>query len=231
MDFNSIIDRALSEHTGSGIYSKKINGKYSLFIPTTNTGEIGSAPDQLEKTVIGNMARSYVEGRKDSPQQTLTFYTHRDNIRILEAVKGKAVDFLRVFPDFSGVKYSGIVNYSFTDTALDALEQGEISVTITIPEEIVDDCYDLLEDTAMFTNDIPTNSVVKTSETVSYAVTTNPADATITAKSESDDVATVNYSDGVVTITGVKKGSAIIELEVSKTGYASWKRTIHVICE
>ena len=28
MNFNSVIDRALSEHLGSGLYNKKSNGKY-----------------------------------------------------------------------------------------------------------------------------------------------------------------------------------------------------------
>ena len=59
---NSIEDRALSEHRGSGIFNKKANGKYSLFLPVTGTGENGSAPAQLDKTVIGNAQATSVEG-------------------------------------------------------------------------------------------------------------------------------------------------------------------------
>ena len=69
MDFNSVVDRALSEHAGSGIMSKKSNGKYSTFLPVTNTGELGSAPEQIEKTAIGNMAKSYIQGRKEESIQ------------------------------------------------------------------------------------------------------------------------------------------------------------------
>lgn len=229
MDFNSVVDRALSEHTGSGIMSKKSNGKYSTFLPVTNTGELGSAPEQIEKTAIGNMAKSYIQGRKDSPQQTLTFYVHRDNLRILKAVKGKVVDFLRVFPDFSGVKYSGQVDFKYNDTSLNSAEQGEISVTITIPEEAIDDCYDMIEDTVVYTSDIP--EVIEISKTGTYTVNvvTNPADATIAVVSETTGVATASATGKVVTITGVAEGSSVVEITATKDGFQSWKRTILVI--
>lgn len=227
--FNSVIDRALSEHKGSCIMNKKENGKYSLFIPVTNLGELGSAPEQIEKTVIGNMAKSYIQGRKDSPQQSLTYYVHRDNLRLLEKYKGTTQDFLRVFPDFSAVKYSGQIDMTISDTGLNSAEQGTISVTITVPEEIVDDCYDLIEDTAVFTNDIPEAVKLASNGTKKINVTTNPADATVTVKSETESVATANYEAGVVTITAVSAGSAIITLTTSKDGFASWTRTIHVV--
>ena len=229
MNFNSVIDRALSEHLGSGLYNKKSNGKYSLFLPVTNLGEIGSNPEQIQKTVVGNMARSYIEGRKDMPQQTLTFYIHRDNLRILKAVKGKTLEFLRVFPDFSAIKYSGKVSFKINDTPLDSAEQGEMSITITVPEEVIDDCYDLLEDTAIFTNDIPEVLEVDTSKSEVVNVVTNPAIATITATSETTDVATATADGKAITISGVKKGTSIVSIKTQAEGYASWERTIHVI--
>lgn len=228
-EFNSVIDRALSEHKGSCIMNKKANGKYSLFIPVTNTGELGSAPEQIEKTVIGNMAKSYIQGRKDSPQQSLTFYVHRDNLRLLKKYKGTTQDFLRVFPDFSAVKYSGQIDGTFSDTALNSAEQGTITVTITVPEEIVDDCFDLIEDTAIFTNDIPDSVKLEGTGNTVINVNTNPSDATVTATSETTGVATATYDNGKVTITGVKNGSAIVSIKVSKTGYADWERTVHVV--
>ena len=233
MNFNSVIDRALSEHTGSGIYNKKSNGKYSLWLPVTNTGELGSAPEQIEKTVIGNMARSYIQGRKDMPQQTLTVYNHRDNQRILKKYENETVEFLRVFPDFSGVKYSGQVNKTFTDTTLDNAEQMDVSVTITVPEEVIDDCFDLIEDTAVFTNDIPSvvflDSTSNTTKKIN--VVTDPANATIKSVSETTDVATVEDSGKDVTITAVKKGTSVVTITTSADGYASWTRTILVVVD
>lgn len=228
-NFNSIVDRALGENQGSCLMNKKADGKYSIFLPLENLGAIGSAPEQIEKTAIGNMAKSYIQGRKDSPQQSLSFYVHRDNLKILEAVKGTVQDFMRVFPDFSAIKYSGQVDYSVDDTALTAAEQGKVTITVTIPESVVEDCYDLIEDTAIFTTDIPSVLNVKGTGIATINVTTNPADATITATSGTTSVATASYADSKVTVTGVTAGTSIITIKASKTGFASWERSVLVI--
>ena len=63
--FNSIEDRALSEHRGSALLMKKENGKYSILLPVEGTGENGSTPAQLDKTAIGNAQATSVEGRTE----------------------------------------------------------------------------------------------------------------------------------------------------------------------
>ena len=228
---NSIEDRALSEHRGSGIFSKKSNGKYSLFLPVTGTGENGSAPAQLDKTVIGNAQATSVEGRTENPQKTLPFYAHRDNIAVLESVKGQALEFLRVLPDFTAMKYSGTVNYRLTNTDVGGLEQGEVTITPTSKDEYVENCYDLLEDTALITNSIPEVVTIQGTGTYEINVSTNPSDATISAESDTTGVATASASDKKVTITGVKAGSAIVSIKTTASGYQSFTRTILVVVE
>lgn len=228
---NSIEDRALSEHRGSGIFSKKSNGKYSLFLPVTGTGENGSAPAQLDKTVIGNAQATSVEGRTENPQKTLPFYAHRDNIAVLESVKGQALEFLRVLPDFTAMKYSGTVNYRLTNTDVGGLEQGEVTITPTSKDEYVENCYDLLEDTALITNSIPEVITIQGTGTYEINVSTNPSDATISAQSDTVGVATASASDKKVTITGVKAGSAIVSIKTTASDYQSFTRTILVVVE
>ena len=228
---NSIEDRALSEHRGSGIFSKKSNGKYSLFLPVTGTGENGSAPAQLDKTVIGNAQATSVEGRTENPQKTLPFYAHRDNIAVLEAVKGQALEFLRVLPDFTAMKYSGTVNYRLTNTDVGGLEQGEVTITPTSKDEYVENCYDLLEDTALITNSIPEVITIQGTGTYEINVSTNPSDATISAESDTTGVATASASDKKVTITGVKAGSAIVSIKTTASNHQSFTRTILVVVE
>ena len=228
---NSIEDRALSEHRGSGIFSKKSNGKYSLFLPVTGTGENGSAPAQLDKTVIGNAQATSVEGRTENPQKTLPFYAHRDNIAVLEAVKGQALEFLRVLPDFTAMKYSGTVNYRLTNTDIGGLEQGEVTITPTSKDEYVENCYDLLEDTALITNSIPEVITIQGTGTYEINVSTNPSDSTISAESDTVGVATATASDKKVTITGVKAGSAIVSIKTSASDHQSFTRTILVVVE
>lgn len=227
--FNSIEDRALSEHRGSALLMKKANGKYSILLPVEGTGENGSTPNQLDKTAIGNKQKTSVEGRQDNPQKSLPFFTHRDNINVLEAIKGESHDFLRLLPDFTGFKYSGTVSYMANNTDIDGLEQGQLTITPTSSDEYVENCYDLVEDTVVFTSAIDEVVQITGTGTKEIALATNPADATITASSETTATATASYADNKVTITGVAAGSTIVTLTATKTGYASFKRTILVI--
>lgn len=231
---NSIEDRALSEHRGSAILMKKANGKYSILLPVEGTGENGSTPAQLDKTAIGNSQATSVEGRTENPQKTIPFFTHRDNLNILESIKGQNHEFLRLLPDFTGFKFNGTVSYMANNTDVGSLEQGQITITPTSKDEYVEDCYALIEDTVVFTAAI--DEVVEVDASSSsdahtrvIALATNPGDATITATSASESYATASISSGTLTITGVAAGSTIVTLEATKSGYASFKRTILVI--
>lgn len=227
--FNSIEDRALSEHRGSALLMKKENGKYSILLPVEGTGENGSTPAQLDKTAIGNAQATSVEGRTENPQKTIPFYTHRDNINILENIAGENHDFLRLLPDFTGFKYSGSVSYMVNNTDVGSLEQGQLTITPTTKDEYVENCFDLVEDTVVFTSSIDEVVTIVGTGTKVINVTTNPSDATISAASDTEGTATVSVSEKAVTITGVKAGSAIITITATKSGYASFKRTVLVI--
>ena len=227
--FNSIEDRALSEHRGSALLMKKANGKYSILLPVTGTGENGSTPAQLDKTAIGNKQATSVEGRQDNPQKTIPFFTHRDNINILEGIKGETHDFLRLLPDFTGFKFSGKVSYMAQNTDVGSLEQGQITITPETSDEYVENCYDLVEDTVVFTSAIDEVISITGTGTKEIALTTNPADATITASSETVATATATISENKLTIAGVANGSTIVTLTATKAGYASFKRSILVV--
>ena len=229
--FQSIEDRALSEHRGSALLMKKANGKYSILLPVEGTGENGSTPAQLDKTAIGNRQATSVEGRSENPQKTIPFFLHRDNIKILEGIAGETHDFLRLLPDFTGFKYSGQVSYMANNTDVGSLEQGQITITPTSKDEYVENCYDLVEDTAIFTSAIDEVVNLAPNGTKTITLTTVPADATITAVSDTTGTATATVSEGVLTITGVASGSAIVTLTASKTNYASFERSILVIVE
>lgn len=229
MDFNSVEDRALSEHRGSALLMKKSNGKYSILLPIEGTGENGSAPSQLDKTAIGNPQATSVEGRTENPQKQMPFFAHRDNINILEEIKGENHEFLRLLPDFTGFKYSGTINYMLNNTDVGSLEQGQITITPTSKDEYVEDCYNLVEDTVVYTNSIDEVVTLEGTATKEITLSTNPADATIDAVSSTTATATASVSGKTLTITGVAAGTSIVTLTASKTNYASFKRTILVI--
>lgn len=229
----SIEDRALSEHRGSALLMKKANGKYSILLPVEGTGENGSTPAQLDKTAIGNPQATSVEGRTENPQKTIPFFLHRDNINILESVRGETHDFLRLLPDFTGFKYSGQISYMANNTDVGSLEQGQITITPTSSDEYVENCYDLVEDTAIFTSAIDEVVTIEGTDSVVMPLSTQPSDATITASSESTATATATYDSTSknLTITGVASGTSLVTLTATKTGYASFVRTILVIVE
>ena len=234
--FQSVEDRALSEHRGSALLMKKANGKYSILLPVEGTGENGSTPAQLDKTAIGNLQATSVEGRQENPQKTIPFFLHRDNLKILEGISGETHDFLRLLPDFTGFKFSGQVSYMANNTDVGSLEQGQITITPTSKDEYVENCYDLVEDTVVFTSSIDEMVTLgatgdNTSKTIALA--TNPAGASISASSDATGVATATYtaSTNSVTINAVASGSAIITLTASASGYASFKRSILVVVE
>lgn len=229
MDFNSIEDRALSEHRGSALLMKKSNGKYSILLPIEGTGENGSAPNQLDKTAIGNPQSTSVEGRTENPQKQMPFFAHRDNINILEEIKGENHEFLRLLPDFTGFKYSGTINYMLNNTDVGSLEQGQITITPTSKDEYVEDCYNLVEDTVVYTSSIDEVVTLEGTATKEITLSTNPADATVVAVSSTTATATATVSGKTLTITGVAAGTSIVTLTASKSGYASFKRTILVI--
>lgn len=237
MALNSIEDRALSEHKGSGLYMKKASGKYSLLLPIQGTGENGSAPAQLDKTSIGNLQSTSEEGRTENPQKTIPFYAHRDNLTILEAIKGQAHDFLRLLPDFTAMKYSGKVNYKLNNTDVGGLEQGEITITPSTSDTYVANAFALLEDTAIITNSIDDTVEVTVAagaghtSVVSFDV--NPSDATLSVVVEASSTATAAFGSAAdinkLTITGVAAGSTLVTVTVAKTGYASFSRSILVV--
>ena len=221
-------DRAYTD-IGAAVFDKKSNGKFSLFIPVTNIPATGSAPDQQEKTVTTDVVKTYIQGRQDTPQKEFTFYAHRDNFNILKEASNKEKEFLQINPDGTGWKYNGFVSFYQDEVSVGNNIEGKFVLTVTDREELpLNDVRDLIEDTAVIASVLDDSAEITGTGTKEINVVTTPADATITATSSSDDVATVAVADKKITITGVKKGYAIITLVVANTGYASQTRTIAV---
>ena len=126
------------------------------------------------------------------------------------------------------------------NTDVGSLEQGQITITPSSKDEYVENCYDLVEDTVVFTSAIDEVVEVAASSSASdhekvITLATNPADASISATlptgGSSYATATMGTSADAnkLTITGVAAGSTIVTLEATKSGFASFKRTILII--
>ena len=203
------------------------DSKFSLLLPVSEMPETRTAPDQVDKTVLSDGGYTYAEGLQGSDTKQYTFNYHRDNVRALKKVKGKELTFLERNPDNTGERYKGTLTYSRNSLAVNGIVQGTIYITVSsADEDAIDDVRDLVKPTAIITT--PLNDVVVDKEgTYEVQLETSP-NATVTATSSSASIATASIASNKLTITGVAKGFAMVELTVSATGEATSYRTIAV---
>lgn len=225
----NINDQRAFSDMGTALFVLKSSGKYSLFLPVTDMPATGGAPDTLETTVTTSRKKTYIDARQDTPQKEYTFFPHRDNFRVLKEYYGKKASFLQVNADMTAWAFEGSVTYYQDSISTNGVANAKLVITPSSADELpIDNCLDLIEDTAIITNAINAIEVVKVSEDVTVIVETDPADATITAVSESTTVATATVASGKVTIAGVKEGSSVVTITSAKEGMASYTTTILV---
>ena len=233
MDMYEKMDE-LRAHSGVGscLYAQNTSGKYSIFMPLESAPNVSSTPSSIDVDVTSSDTVTKAEGKTTLEEKEVQFLWHRDNIRRLEKYAGKQINFLLVNSDYTASKFTGSVSYKQDDSSGGDLRRGTIKITPSKYDGVIDNCYDILQKTVKFVSPIePT--IHLDSETTEYVqlVETNPTDATVTAKSENEAIATASYSEGKVTITRVKEGSTVVTLTGSKSGMADWETTIHVACE
>ena len=111
--------------------------------------------------------------------------------------------------------------------SVDGIVQGQMFITVNSAEELpIDDVRDIIKKTAVITTPLPDVTITGTNS-IEIAIETSEK-ATVTATSASTSIATVNYSNGKLTITGVAAGYTMINLETSATGEAPSYRSIAV---
>lgn len=215
----------ISKHSTLNVLGN--DSKFSLLLPVSEMPETRTAPDQVDKTVLSDGGYTYAEGLQGSDTKQYTFNYHRDNVRALKKVKGKELTFLERNPDNTGERYKGTLTYSRNSLAVNGIVQGTIYITVSsADEDAIDDVRDLMKPTAIITT--PLNDVVVDKEgTYEIQLETSP-NATVTATSSSASIATASIASNKLTITGVAKGFAMVELTVSATGEATSYRTIAV---
>lgn len=224
-------------YTDKGVLSKgacltvqDTDGKYMLLIPTSNLPATKGAPATVEKTVLTDNAVTQVEGLQTNDQKTYTFNYHRDNIIQLKKFRNKPLAFMEMNADMTGEKFNGTMTFGRTGVEVNGIEQGEVYITVTDAEdEPVNDIRDLYKKTAIITSPLEDVTLTGKEERI-LTIETSP-NATVTATSKSVSIATAQYENGKLTITGVAAGNTLVELVTSATGEATSYRTIAVTVE
>lgn len=232
MMFNDIEEKRARLGMGSALYSTyfSTDGKYQFLVPTVETPFIGSDVAEVEIKVSSASTATKINGVETLNTAETNIYMHRDCARLLEKLNGKTIDLLSMVGDFIGYKYSAAITYTPSNATMDDAWQGTLKLTPKTKPVYVDNCHEIVKPTAFFTNNI--EAVVELETTTGeheLIIETRPEDATISVLSEDQTIATATYSDGKVTITGKAKGSTVITIKTSKTGYASWETTVLVI--
>ena len=222
MIVKNIDDTRAMTDIGSAIFVKRGGAtKYSLWLATTNIPATGSAPEQVETTVNTSRTKTYTYGRQDTPQKECTFMAHRDNFEILKGDYNKQLDFLQINPDGTGWKFSGFVSFFQDEISVGSNLTGKAVITVSSREDLpTNNVVDIIEETVTFVSSVPADVEIEGTGTTTINIVNDPADATITAESDTEGVATVQVEDKTVTITGVAAGSAIVKLTAKKDNCA-----------
>ena len=241
MDMQKYCDKRVESGYGSALLYKEANESlYHLLVPLETVPTVFGSVDTFDYDLLTCKTKGSVEGKESLDQQDVEFMWHRDNIRRLEALQSKMLDFMIVYPDFSARTFSGTIRVRPNEATADIL-----SGTFTIipnSASIVSllDCRDLIQDTITFTNQIPDSVVIGDSAT-ELEIVTDPAGSTTTIS------ATCNNDNFEVTPTqaggsanakvSISKTSSspadapqygLVEITATATGYASWTTTVLV---
>ena len=215
---------------------------YHLLLPLENPPSVTGSVDTFDFDILTCPSKGQVEGKETLDQKDVDFLWHRDNVRKLESLQGKVIDFLVVYQDFTARAFTGTIKVRPQDAGADVM-RGTFTLTpMSAQTTTILDARDLIKDTVWFTNSIASRVVIdKTTKVSTVAVETNPSDAQVEANVyvytdgklvENTDKFTAEYSSGKVTISYVGEGTtveyAIVELTASKSGFASWVTTIAV---
>ena len=215
---------------GSGLYCQdSMDGLYSLLLPLIEVPFIKETLNTIEIKVASSDTINKIEGTTTLEEAEAPVYLHRDVLRILENIDGKALHLLSKSGDETGFTFDGSISYTPDSAKMDEAWQGTIKITPMTKPVYVDDVYGLCKPTAKFANGIPSNVRLAKTASESYAVTCDPSDATFSATVNKEGIVTATVEEKAVKLTGVAKGSAIVVLKAAKEGYASWETTIHVV--
>ena len=203
--------------------------KYHILIPLESLPSVTGSTDSFEYDLLNSPSKGKVQGKGSLEDTDLEFLWHRDNVRRLENLQGRSIDFMIVYPDFTARKFTGTIKVRPNEISND-VAKGTITITpITASETTILDCRSELKDTVAITSNIDDYVDLKGTNDQVIAVSTDPSDATITVTIDKSSVATVSaFAEGKFTITGVAKGYAMVTIKASKLGMASWETTMAV---
>ena len=224
-------NRAISGYGSALLYldpSVDNDGLYHLLIPLEAVPSVNGSPDTFEYDLLTCPTKGQVEGKESLEPAELEFLWHRDNVKRLEALQGRTIDFLTVYGDFTGRKFSGTIRVRQNEAGADVMK-GTLTITPTSASTTtLMDCRSLIKETVTIASSVEASVVISGTNKKEFEVKCDPTNAIVEVSSDTEGVATVSVVGSTVTITGVKAGFAIVTITTSAEGYASWETSVMV---
>lgn len=225
-------NRAISGYGSALLYKDSSAGdtKYHLLIPLETVPSVSGSADSFEFDLLTSTSKGKIAGKESLDEKDVEFLWHRDNVKRLEDLQGKTLDFLAVYADMTGRKFSGTIQVRPNDASNDVF-RGTFTITPTSAETTtILDVSEEIQDTVTFTSAIPSRITIKKSETKEMTIGTNPSTATLVATSSNTNI-TASCMSSTLTISSSSSTATtgVVEVKASASGMASW--TTYILVE
>lgn len=225
-------EKPIAGYGGALLYRDIGEDYYHILLPLETVPYVEGSVDTFDYDLLNSRSKGKVEGKLTLDQKDVDFFWTRDNVKRLEALQGKVVDFLSVNSEFMGRAFSGTIKVRPQDAGAD-IHKGIFTITpMSATTETLLDCRDLIQDTVAFINPIP-SSLVIAEKGQEVFVQTDPSTATITVSVDNSAFTAGTVSDGKFTISRGTSSQAgthygIVTITATATGMASYERSIAV---
>ena len=236
MNLQKFCDKKAMSGYGSALLYKDAQAndtKYHLLLPLETVPAVNGSVDTFEFDLLTCPSKGQVEGKESLDQKDVEFLWHRDNVKRLESLQGRVIDFLAVYGDLTGRKFSGTIKVRPNDVSAD-VARGTFTITpISASITTILDCSDIIQDTVAFASTIPAEVEVVVGTAYNLDCNTNPATGTTVEVTSDSETITGKYASNKVTISATSAGSAVLTLKAkdsatSNPNMASWETTIRV---
>lgn len=177
--------RSMSGYNSMLLVKTAAETKYSLLLPLESTPSVFGEVETFEYDLLTAPTKGQVEGKESLDSAEVDFLLHRDNIRRLQGLEGKTLDFLVVYGDYTGYTFTGTIKIRPQNAEADVL-RGTFTITPISANPMILDCRDSIKETVWFTNtideEIKFSSATKTATVI---IATNPDNAKIAVESDS----------------------------------------------
>ena len=121
-------DRALTGYGAALLYKESYETLYHLLLPLETVPTPNGSVDTFDFDVLTCLSKGQVEGKESLDQKDVDYLWHRDNVRRIESLQGRVLDFMAVYKDFTARTFTGTIKNRPQDPTAD-IHRGTFTIT------------------------------------------------------------------------------------------------------